>query len=77
DWKEDCVQHLNGIFAFGFWDEKLLRLMLARDNLGVKPLFFAQRDNSIIFGSEIKLLLSHPNVQAVVVTEGLSEIFCL
>ncbi|PEE96988.1 asparagine synthase (glutamine-hydrolyzing) [Bacillus thuringiensis] len=77
EWREDCVQHLNGIFAFGIWDEKLQRLMLARDHLGVKPLFFAQRDNSIIFGSEIKVLLSHPNVQAEVDTEGLSEIFCL
>ncbi|MDR2995626.1 MAG: asparagine synthase (glutamine-hydrolyzing) [Bacillus cereus] len=77
EWKEDCVQHLNGIFAFGIWDEKLQRLMLARDHLGVKPLFFAQRDNSVIFGSEIKVLLSHPDVQAEVDTEGLSEIFCL
>ncbi|KEK23991.1 asparagine synthase (glutamine-hydrolyzing) [Bacillus gaemokensis] len=77
EWHEDCVQHLNGIFAFGIWDERLQRLMLGRDHLGVKPLFFAQRGDAILFGSELKVLLSHPLVKAEVDTEGLAEIFCL
>lgn len=77
EWKENCVQHLNGIFSFGIWDERLKQLMLGRDHLGVKPLFFAQRGSSILFGSELKVLLSHPLVEAEVDIEGLSEILCL
>ncbi|PGX71815.1 asparagine synthetase B, partial [Bacillus thuringiensis] len=77
EWREDCVQHLNGIFAFGIWDERFGKLMLGRDHLGVKPLFFAQRGGAILFGSELKVLLSHPLVDAEVDKEGLSEIFCL
>lgn len=77
EWQEDCVQHLNGIFAFGIWDERFGKLMLGRDHLGVKPLFFAQRGSAILFGSELKVLLSHPLVDAEVDKEGLSEIFCL
>ncbi|MEV2454250.1 asparagine synthase (glutamine-hydrolyzing) [Paenibacillus larvae] len=77
EWQENCVQHLNGIFAFGIWDERSNQLMLGRDHLGVKPLFFAQRGSAILFGSEIKVLLAHPLVKAEVDIEGLSEIFCL
>ncbi|HDR7696190.1 TPA: asparagine synthase (glutamine-hydrolyzing), partial [Bacillus thuringiensis] len=77
EWQEDCVQHLNGIFAFGIWDERFGKLMLGRDHLGVKPLFFAQRGSAVLFGSELKVLLSHPLVDAEVDKEGLSEIFCL
>ncbi|KZZ85947.1 asparagine synthase (glutamine-hydrolyzing) [Bacillus sp. SJS] len=77
EWKEDCVQHFNGIFAFGIWDDHLKKLMLARDHLGVKPLYFAERGQSIIFGSELKVLLKHPLVEAEVTAEGLSEVFAL
>ncbi|MDQ0418909.1 asparagine synthase (glutamine-hydrolyzing) [Croceifilum oryzae] len=77
EWEEDCVQHLNGIFAFGIWDERRQRLMLGRDHLGVKPLFYAQRGTSILFGSELKVLLAHPSVKAEVDTDGLAELFCL
>jgi asparagine synthase (glutamine-hydrolysing) len=57
EWGEDCVLHLNGIFAFGLWDEQKQQLLLARDHLGVKPLFYAQRGSAILFGSELKALL--------------------
>ncbi|MCD7034004.1 asparagine synthase (glutamine-hydrolyzing) [Metabacillus sp. GX 13764] len=77
EWKEDCVKHFNGIFAFGIWDEARGQLMLGRDHLGVKPLFFARRGSSIIFGSELKVLLAHPDVDAVVDREGLAEVFAL
>jgi asparagine synthase (glutamine-hydrolysing) len=75
EWGEDCVQHLNGIFAFGLWDEQRQQLLLARDHLGVKPLFYAQRGNTILFGSELKALLAHPLVKAEVDAQGLTELF--
>jgi len=75
EWEEDCVHHLNGIFAFGLWDEQKQQLLLARDHLGVKPLFYAQRGSAILFGSELKALLAHPDVKAEIDTAGLTEIF--
>lgn len=73
-WGEECVEHLNGIFAFGLWDEQRQQLLLARDHLGVKPLFYAQRGNAILFGSELKSLLAHPLVKPEVDAQGLAEI---
>jgi asparagine synthase (glutamine-hydrolysing) len=75
EWGEDCVHHLNGIFAFGLWDEQKQQLMLARDHLGVKPLFYAQRGSAVLFGSELKVLLAHPAVKAEIDSEGLAAIF--
>lgn len=74
-WGEECVNHINGIYAFGVWNEKQQKLFLARDPLGVKPLFYAIKDNSIIFGSEIKTLLAHPLVQPILDKQGLTELF--
>ncbi|WP_034762238.1 asparagine synthase (glutamine-hydrolyzing) [Rossellomorea vietnamensis] len=77
EWGEDCVRHFNGIFAFGIWDEEKEKLILGRDHLGVKPLFYTIKEDQILFGSEIKALLAHPDVQAEIDTEGLSEVFGL
>lgn len=71
----ECVKKLNGIFAFGIWDDSKERLFMARDRIGVKPLFYAPRHNQLIFGSEIKTLLANPLVQPKVDREGLAEIF--
>jgi asparagine synthase (glutamine-hydrolysing) len=77
EWGESCVEHLNGIFAFAIWDERNQRLLLARDRLGVKPLFYAQRKSALLFGSELKALLAHPLVKPVVSNEGLFQALSL
>lgn len=74
-WGEDCVNKLNGIFAFAVWDDSNKELFLARDRIGVKPLFFYFYNNGIIFASEIKTLLCNPIVKPVVDEVGLKEIF--
>lgn len=77
NWGFKCVNYINGIFAFAIWDEKNKNLFLARDPLGVKPLFYTQKGDSFIFGSEIKTLLAHPSVKPILTKEGLTEIFGL
>ncbi|WP_221563725.1 asparagine synthase (glutamine-hydrolyzing) [Alkalihalobacillus sp. TS-13] len=77
EWGEQCVNHLNGIYAFAIWDEKHERVFMARDRLGVKPLFYREKSGTLIFGSELKAILAHPNVKAEVDREGLQEIFGL
>ena len=74
-WGEKCLEKLNGIFAFSIWDTKRQTLFMARDRMGVKPLFFYGYNNGLIFGSEIKTLLCNPIVKPQVDEEGLMEIF--
>lgn len=76
-WGVECVHRLNGIFAFGVWDEKAQSLFLARDRLGVKPLFYAERGSSLLFGSELKALLANPKIKPEIDAEGLAEVFML
>ncbi|MCX8131104.1 MAG: asparagine synthase (glutamine-hydrolyzing) [Clostridia bacterium] len=77
EWGNQCVDHLNGIYAFAIWDEKTQSIFLARDRFGVKPLFYALRGSSLIFASELKSLLAHPNIKPELTSEGLAEIFAL
>jgi len=77
EWGPDCTRRLNGIYAFGIWSERDKSFFLARDRFGVKPLFYYLSGDSLIFGSELKALLAHPQVKPVVDHEGLGEIFCL
>ena len=77
EWGQKCVEKLNGIYAFGIWDVDKQNLFLARDRFGVKPLFYTQIGESLIFGSELKTLLSNPFVPHEIESEGLAEVFAL
>ncbi len=77
EWGVECVQYFNGIFAFAIWDEGRHRLFLARDRLGVKPLFFKIWEGNLLFGSELKTLLAHPSVKSKINAEGLAEVLVL
>jgi asparagine synthase (glutamine-hydrolysing) len=71
EWDVDCVQHLDGMFAFAIWDSNRKRLFIARDRLGKKPLYYYFDGNTLIFASEIKSLLKHPASQARLSPEAL------
>ncbi len=64
EWGSAVVEKLDGMFAIGIWDERTRRLFLARDRVGIKPLYFAWTPNAFLFGSEIKALLRHPDLTA-------------
>lgn len=74
-WGESCVEKLNGIFAFAVWDQALHRLFVARDRIGVKPLFYYAYKGGLLFASEIKALLANPIVKPQIDEQGLNEIF--
>ncbi len=63
EYGRDCVQHLRGMFAFAIWDRRLRRLFIARDRLGIKPLYYFYDDKKFIFGSEIKAILAYPGIK--------------
>mgnify|MGYP000531531891 CR=1 FL=1 len=71
----DVVHHLNGIFAFAIWNSRKKELFMARDHFGVKPLFYTMKNNSIVFGSEIKALFEYPGVEKVLDNQGICELF--
>lgn len=75
EWGKACLERFNGIFAFAIWNSKEENLFLARDRIGVKPLFISRLNNLFLFGSEPKAILAHPAVPADVGPEGVAEIF--
>ncbi|MDE6502654.1 MAG: asparagine synthase (glutamine-hydrolyzing) [Ruminococcus sp.] len=76
-WGEKCLDKFNGIFAFAVYDEKKHRLFLARDRIGVKPLFYYENNNKLIFASEIPALLEHPDVPHEIDEQGVSELLLI
>ena len=74
---EKCVDQMNGIFAFAVWEERRNRLFLARDRIGVKPLFYCEHESGLLFASEIKTILKYPSMQAELDGEGVAQILLL
>ena len=73
EYGRDCVEHLNGMFAFAVWDKKTRTLFLARDRMGVKPLYYWQGDGVFVFASEIKSLLAWDFVKVLLRRECIPE----
>lgn len=74
----ECLQDLRGMFAFAIWDEKARTLFIARDRAGKKPLYYTTTPNgTFVFGSELKALLEHPDVQREINPEALDAYFTL
>jgi asparagine synthase (glutamine-hydrolysing) len=63
EYGDELVQHLNGMFGFALWDIKKQRLLIARDRMGEKPLYFTNTKEAFVFASELKALLQHPSVE--------------
>src|SRR5206468_11269855 len=62
EWDTACIEKLRGMFAFAVWVESRQRLVLARDRMGIKPLYYARLGRDIYFGSELKTIFCHPEV---------------
>ena len=77
EWGTDCLDHFNGIFAFAIWDIKKQQLFLARDHIGVKPLFYSIFEGVIYFSSEIKPLLNLNSGLKKADMKGLNSFFSL
>ena len=73
EYGKDCVQHLRGMFAFAIWDTKRKSLFIARDRLGIKPLYYRLTPRNFLFGSEIKVVLAYPGVHPGFNRSGLPE----
>ena len=72
EWDTDCFRRFRGMFALGLWTNSRKRLVLARDRVGIKPLFFHRLGSDILFGSEIKAILEHPAVQRKINIDALN-----
>ena len=74
-WGAGCVSRFNGMFAFAIWDAGKREVFLARDHLGIKPLYYVQLGNRLLFSSEIKALLQDPECPREVDLDALAELF--
>lgn len=76
-WSEGSLDRMNGIFAFAILEHKRKKLFLARDRMGVKPLFYKCHNEGIIFASEIKTILAYPDIKAQIDAEGAAEVLLM
>ncbi len=77
-WGEECVERFRGMFAFALWDRNKQTFFMARDRLGVKPFFYAILDDgTLVFGSELKVLMQHPGLDRRIDPHAVEEYFAL
>ncbi len=77
-WGTDCVKRLRGMFAFALWDRNKQQFFMARDRLGVKPMYYALLDDGqLLFGSELKSIMAHPGLRREVDPQAVEEYFAL
>ena len=76
-WGQNCLDKLNGIFAFAVWEKHNRKLFLARDRMGVKPLFYMEHQGGLLFASEMKTILAHPDIPAQLDEDGAAQILLL
>ena len=77
-WGEACVQRFRGMFAFALWDRNRQTFFMARDRMGVKPMYYAiLRDGTLVFGSELKVLMQHPDLDRTMDPLAVEEYFAL
>ncbi|MFW5969012.1 MAG: XrtA/PEP-CTERM system amidotransferase, partial [Halofilum sp. (in: g-proteobacteria)] len=78
EWGETCVERFRGMFAFALWDSATRSLFLARDRLGIKPLYYAHLPNGLfVFGSELKALAQHPDLPREIDPQAVEDYFAL
>ncbi|MCX5192657.1 asparagine synthase (glutamine-hydrolyzing) [Streptomyces sp. NBC_00249] len=77
EWGPGFVSRLEGIYAFAVWDTRREELLLVRDRMGVKPLYYATTPAGVLFGSEPKAILAHPEFRAVLDADGLRDILSI
>ncbi len=77
EWDTECFAKFRGMFAIAVWWKDEGRLVLARDPMGIKPLYYCTQDGSIYFGSEVKCLLAHPEMGRTISLPGLNSYLCL
>ena len=75
EYGENCLTKLNGQFVFSIWDKNKDEMFLARDRVGIRPLFYYHSQDLFVFGSEIKAVFEHPKVKRAISAEGISETF--
>ncbi|WP_432145505.1 asparagine synthase (glutamine-hydrolyzing) [Streptomyces sp. bgisy084] len=73
-WGEAFAERLNGMYALALWDPRSRQLLLVRDRMGIKPLYYHPTPDGVLFGSEPKAILAHPAVRPTVDAEGLAEL---
>ncbi|NED64616.1 asparagine synthetase B, partial [Streptomyces sp. SID10244] len=77
EWGTEVVDRLNGMYAFAIWDGRTEQLVMVRDRLGIKPFYYSQTDDGVVFGSEPKAILANPLVPHTVDADGFRELFAV